>query len=138
MFKNFGITLQSLHQNIQILRKRDVIYLAKSNYHMLNIDSNYISLSTEFMFTFLNYIPSVNHIWLIVSPIERFKIITVFLLVCPSDIELVYHNSGFLVRKCTVQAILRVTLSLRLILPICVNKLWSFYFDRGFSTHLLI
>ena len=70
MMEDPRIAFKSLYDDEQIVRVGYIFDLAQSAIHMFNIDLGDISLSTEIFLIFLDDIPCVDNIGLVVSPVE--------------------------------------------------------------------
>lgn len=136
MFEYFGIALEGLHDDVEILGEGDVVDLAQSDDHMLDVHSCEEGLRAEFLFAFMDDEASVDDVGLVEAPVEGFEVVGVFILADPAHIILIDHLTCLGVGECAVETILDVVLALGgFVLPISFYKLGCFYFDGWFGSH---
>lgn len=136
MFEYFGIAFQRLHDDVEILGEGDIVDLAQSDDHVLDVDSSQEGLRAEFLFAFVDDEAGVDDVGLVVAPVEGFEVVGVFLLADPAHIILIDHLTCFGVGEGAVETILDVVLALGgLVLPVSFYELRCFYFDGWFGSH---
>ena len=95
MFEYFGIAFQRLHDDVEILGEGDIVDLAQSDDHVLDVDSSQEGLRAEFLFAFVDDEAGVDDVGLVVAPVEGFEVVGVFLLADPAHIILIDHLTCF-------------------------------------------
>lgn len=130
MLIDFAISLKCLHNDVQIIRKWYIVNITQPHPHMLNINSSQVTLRTKLLLILLHDVSSTHHISLLITPIERFQVIVIFLFIWPVKFILVYLLTCFNIPESSVIAELGVWLLLEWkILPLVLAEHWRFDVD---------
>ena len=119
MLVNHVIPLESFFQNIQILRERNIVYLAESDINVLKVYPCSKSSGTELIFiSNLNEL-SADNMRLVPSPIERLYVVVEFFDILPNKLVLIYLFPCYFILQCHVISVLLVHVgSVRYVVPL--------------------
>lgn len=103
---------------------------------MLYVYPRHEGLGTELLSAVLHDEAGVDHVGLVVPPVERAQVVGVLFLVDPAHVVLVYHLPCFFIGEGAVSAILGVVFVLRgFVVPVGLYEWRGVYPDGGFCSH---
>lgn len=138
MLVNFGIALQCFHENVEVIRERNIVDFAQPNLHMLDIDSRHETMRTDLILVEFKNEFGAYDVALLVAPVEGFKVVVVLLLVGPQKLIFVNLLPCFKVAQCPELPLVFVrTADISGVLPLVGVELGGFYMNGRFRSHAI-